>query len=661
MGVVETGVGRRMSDEHEECRSPEDEVVVLRRRVAELERVNKCLSDQVSAACRQSGYDLLDTIPDIVYTTDRQGIVRSMNRAVKEMFGFEPSEIIGTRYNRWAHESEWGKTEAALAEVLQGGRVTHRIAVSDKEGRERYVEISVSPLMVKGRIEGTQGVVRDVTAHHDAERCVRESEATLRALFNAVRESIFLVEPDGRVLALNETAARRLGHSVEEMIGRKPTDVVPSRMSHNLAERREAVIRQVAETGQAAHFEDERAGISFEISMYPVFDAGGTVANVAVFARDVTEHKQLQRQLQESEERYRVVVETAGETIAVVDAQGVFAFMNTTAAQRLGGQAADLVGKTMWELFPKEIADRQVQTVRRVIETREGVNVIVPTVVQGELRWYNTTVEPLKDSAGAVTAALLVARDIHELRTAQQELETYREKMIRAEHVASLGTLSAMLSHEMTQPLTVIRLSIQNAMETLAGTALPPTVLEDLKDALAEVSHVTAIVRRLREFTGRLSDGAVANISLAATAHRVMRLLEESARKARVALEVHSLEELPPIQACGRDVEQIFFALAQNAIQAAAGTRDRFFRVLGAQRDGGVELQFADDCGGIAPEVLEHIFEPFFTTKPPGEGTGLGLCLVERIVSQAGGRLKVDSHWGQGTTFFVTLPIETKP
>jgi PAS domain S-box-containing protein len=331
--------------------------------------------------------------------------------------------------------------------------------------------------------------------------------------------------------------------------------------------------------------------------------------------------------------------------------------MNATAGRRLGGQPADFVGKTMWELFPKDIADRQVGTIRKVIQTMVGVNTIVPSYVRGELRWYNTTVEPWKDSAGKATAALVVARDIHELRTAQQELETYREKMIRAEHLASLGTLSAMLSHEMMQPLTVIRLSIQNALETLAVASVPPTVREDLNDGLAGVSDAAAIVGRFRDFARRTSDKKVESVSLAVVARRVVRLLEEGARKARIVLDVGQLDDLPALHANGKDVEQVFFALTQNAVQAADGSRDHSFRVVGACRGDSVELQFADNCGGIAPEIVDRVFDPFVTTKPAGEGTGLGLCVVHRIVSQAGGHMTMDSRWGEGTTFFVTLPI----
>jgi C4-dicarboxylate-specific signal transduction histidine kinase len=116
------------------------------------------------------------------------------------------------------------------------------------------------------------------------------------------------------------------------------------------------------------------------------------------------------------------------------------------------------------------------------------------------------------------------------------------------------------------------------------------------------------------------------------------------------------LGSLPPIYSNERELEQLFFALLDNAIQAADGKKDRKVLVSGTMRDEHIELRFSDDCGGIAPEHIDKLFEPFFTTKPPGEGTGLGLCIVQRIVAQAGGRIRVKNKPGTGLTFFVTLP-----
>lgn len=641
--------------------------------------------------------------------------------------------------------------------------------------RRRVAELEQANTRLREQLRaGGRPCPEDLVANGQVERQWRESEGRLRALFNAVTESILLVDRAGRVLMLNDTAAQRHGRSVDEMIGRRPSDAAPALIAPEVAAEREAVIREVFETGRAAHHEDERLGRIFEQSLYPVLGADGHVTGVAIFAQDITERKraeeeirtlqqqtefilgaaktvvsivdsdfntryvgprplygpyegkkcyeyvrgldhpcpecavpealatkqavvrdrvlpregsrpiqvttipfqaadgrwlvaevsvdiserkQLERRLRESEERYRAVVETAGETIAIVDARGVFRFMNRTAGQRLGGAPDDFVGKTMWDLFPREIADLQMAHIREVIASGQGRHVIAPAQVRGGLRWYNTSVEPLRDSTGEIVAALILARDIHELRTAQQELETYREKMIRAEHLASLGTVGAMLSHEMTQPLTVVRLSLQNALATLARTPGPPTVGEDLRDGLAEMANVEAILRRFREFAVRSAERTRGEICLAAVAQKVFRLLEESARQAAVTLRAERLEEVPTLTGCAKDIEQVFFLLTQNAIQAADGTRDRTLCIRGQTRDRHVQVQFADDCGGIAAEMVPHLFEPFVTTKPVGEGTGLGLCIVQRIVSQAGGRLTVDSRWGEGTIFTITWPI----
>ena len=539
-----------------------------------------------------------------------------------------------------------------VAETRQSLRVTDEYAGI-------VMDHSLYPVLDEGGcVEYIIIFSRDITDQRKAERAVYENEEMLRVLFNAVTESILLTDREGVILMLNETAARRFGKTPAEMTGTRMTDMGEELLPRDLAESRRKHIETVVRTGAAVRFEDVRAGMHLDVNMYPILDERGAVRRIAIFCKDVTERKQLEQRLKESEEKYRTVVESAGETIAIVDEQGVFLFMNGTAGRALGGKPSGFIGKTMWDLFPKEIADRQAAAVLKVIRTGLAHAALAMSYVGGQWRWYGTTIEPLRDSENRVTSALLIARDVHELQTTQRELDAYREKMMRAEQLASLGTLSATLAHELTQPLTVVRLSLQNAMKGLDGIECPATVLEDLGDGLAEISNITAIIERIRNFARKTSGRTVTEVVLAVTARRVMRLLEESARKARVALEVGQLEELPPIQIYEKDIEQVFFSLAQNAIQAADGRKDRCLRVTGTHQDGMVELQFTDDCGGIAPEHRGRLFEPFFTTKRAGEGTGLGLCIVQRIVSQAGGRIRVDSRSGEGTTFFVTLPIE---
>ena len=137
----------------------------------------------------------------------------------------------------------------------------------------------------------------------------------------------------------------------------------------------------------------------------------------------------------------------------------------------------------------------------------------------------------------------------------------------------------------------------------------------------------------------------------------MIEFLSESAKRVKVELQLDDWDEIPPMYWTENDLEQLFFALVNNAIQAADGTKARWLIIKGFMKDQNIELQFSDNCGGISPDDLDKIFEPFFTTKPPGLGTGLGLCIVQDIITRAGGGIRVESKFGQGTSFYVTLPV----
>jgi len=327
------------------------------------------------------------------------------------------------------------------------------------------------------------------------------------------------------------------------------------------------------------------------------------------------------------------------------------------AGERLGGRPEDYIGKTLWDAFPKEIADRQAGSVRMVIDTGQGMNYVVKTELQGQARWYNTTIEPLRDSGGKVIAVLAIGRDIHEARQAEMELEAYREKMAAAERLASIGTLSATLAHELTQPLTVIALSIEDSLAELEKTSCPQTVTEGLWDGLSEVSNITAIIERFRNFARKSSEKTIDKVKLGAVAERIVKLLNKSAQQAGIKLHLGRLDKLPAVYLNEKELEQLFFALLQNAVQAADGKEGRELVIDGVVKRGLIELRFSDNCGGIQPENLDKLFEPFFTTKPAGEGTGLGLCIVQRIAERSGGGVRVENRPGEGATFIVTLGI----
>jgi signal transduction histidine kinase len=146
-------------------------------------------------------------------------------------------------------------------------------------------------------------------------------------------------------------------------------------------------------------------------------------------------------------------------------------------------------------------------------------------------------------------------------------------------------------------------------------------------------------------------------VDVKAVAEKIIQLLSEKAQRKNVHLHLTEMDCLPRITMNERDLEQLCFALIENAIQASDGQNARQLTISSAVKGRIVELCFSDDCGGIAQENINKIFKPFFTTKPPHQGTGLGLHIAQEVVSHLGGKIHVESQFGEGSTFFITLPI----
>jgi C4-dicarboxylate-specific signal transduction histidine kinase len=242
-------------------------------------------------------------------------------------------------------------------------------------------------------------------------------------------------------------------------------------------------------------------------------------------------------------------------------------------------------------------------------------------------------------------------------KRSQQQLAEYQHKMFRAVQLASLGTISATVAHELNQPLTVMRLFLQQNLRALSQPdADHAKISESIEETLEEISNAESIVNRFRRFARKSSPTAVTQVNLSETAERVVASLAESARKAKLEIEVE-FDDVATISGNAAEFEQVFFVLIQNAIQASVPFKDQHLKIKAEQSESHVMITFSDDCGGVAEEYAEKIFEPFFTTKPE-TGTGLGLCILDRIIKRYRGELKIENISGQGITFNIKLPID---
>jgi PAS domain S-box-containing protein len=247
--------------------------------------------------------------------------------------------------------------------------------------------------------------------------------------------------------------------------------------------------------------------------------------------------------------------------------------------------------------------------------------------------------------------------DITERHEAQQQLDAYHLKIARAEKLASVGTLSATLAHELSQDLTAISLPIQTALAALEARDDLEDTRSDLKEACAAVREAVSRVAQIKAASRQSWENDIQCVALDQVCQKVTALLAPSMERARLEVHIECTGASLKLWADNADMEQLFFSLVENVIQAADADRDNRLVIRIDREEGQFELSFADDCAGIAPEHLPRVFDPFFTTKPPNVGTGLGLFIVKSIVERAKGKIELESQPNEGTTVKVILPI----
>jgi len=705
------------------------------------------------------------------------GEIVFVNTAYCKYFGKTSKELIGSNFKYLIPEGDrLSVMDNIISLTIDLPIMTQEHKVYAPDGQIKWQRWTNRALFDEhGRAVSFQAFGEDVTERRNTEEALHESEIRYRTLFETLPVGVGLAALDGRIIDANSTMLRMTDFSLEEIKQSNVRDVY-----HNPDERTR-LLKQLQQDGLIRDFQAElkrKDGSTYHANLNVTAVKIRDETVLVTVAKDITEQRNMERALAESEEKYRTLVECARDPIFIIDERGVFLFANKVGAKTLGYQPEDLVGKTLWDLFPKEIAERQAANVRKAIETGQGINSISLTEIQNKPRWYSATIEPLRDDHGRATAAMVIARDIDDMKRAEEqiqklssavdssisgiaigdtegnltyvnrsfiemwgyddenevlgrntlefwqipdegsklidmlrdrggwigeltakrkdgsafdvqicatlvkdehgkpismmgsfvdisetklkeeELSRYRGQMARAEQLASLGTLSATVAHQLTQPLTVIRLSMDNALDELEASSSSETVIRRLKDSVTQVSNITSIIERFRNFARKSSGRTVAEVNLKTVAVRIARLLSESARSASILLRVRNMDDLPCSWMNENDLEQLFFALIENGIQAADGKKTRQLVISGALKDKHIELRLSDNCGGIAPENINKIFEPFFTTKPRGQGTGLGLCIVKDVVSRIGGHIRIESKFGEGTTFIINIPIE---
>jgi PAS domain S-box-containing protein len=393
---------------------------------------------------------------------------------------------------------------------------------------------------------------------------------------------------------------------------------------------------------------------------HPVQDASGGV-EFAGAVMDITEAKQAEDALRESEQRFRDYAETASDWLWETGPDHRFTHLSEQLAA-IGVIPALRIGLRRWD-FATDV-DEEPEKWRLHIEALEARRpfrgfVFRVAASDGSTRYISASGKPVFDPAGCFVGYRGVGSDVTAAVRAEQAEEALHKTQAELAHVArvmTLGELTASIAHEVNQPLAAIVTNGEVCLQWL-DRDVPDLaeVREGIGDMISNGRRASEIVRRLRALAKKTGTQKVA-VNLNDAISEVIPLVQQEAVSHRVSLRLELAPTLPAVLGDRVQLQQVILNLIVNGMEAMAPVTDRPRElVVRSQLDaGGLVLVAIEDAGiGIDPENAKQLFNAFFTTKPSGMGMGLSIC--RSIVESHGGRLWASRNAGPGATFQFAL------
>ncbi len=404
------------------------------------------------------------------------------------------------------------------------------------------------------------------------------------------------------------------------------------------------------------------------------------------------------------------LVEALPQMILCKDLEGRFTFANQRFCNELGRSIDQILGRTDFDFFPRELAEKYRHDDRMVLDSGEVLDVVEEHVTpKGETLYVQVMKSPLRAQDGTILGLQgifwdVTARRRAELklkeqnvilqdlarseREAHEALKAAQSRMVETEKLASLGQLVAGVAHEINNPLAFVANNVgvleRDVRDMIALIKLyrgegeqalsPAEVAAKIEQIAAELDleytlgnlprlidrtreglrRIERIVKDLRLFA-RVDEGEWNEIDLNPGIESSVNMVQGYARKQGVRLAAE-LTPLPPLRCKPARLHQVVVNLLTNAIDASPSDGVVTVRSRRDPDANSIVIEVSDQGPGIDPAIRERIFDPFFTTKPIGQGTGLGLSISYGIVQEHKGTIEVTPNPGRGATFRVRLP-----
>lgn len=617
--------------------------------------------------CKATFENLFELSPEALILVDSKGNISRMNVQGEKLFGYDRQEVVGKDHDILVPEGQKEKHATALKAYMRQPRIRVMgiglgLQARRKDGSQFAVDIDLGPIVIEGELFAIS-VVRDATERKKLEDGLLESEKRYHGLYDSIREGILRMDLSGHILGANKALVNMLGYPPNELSLNTNQQMTPEKWQ---AKEANVVQKQVIERGYSDEYEKEyiRKDGSFvpvSLRLWLIRDESGQPSSMWGIVRDITEQKQAEQALRESEEKYRSLFTNMSLGYAycemVFDKNNqpndfIYIEVNDSFEKLTGLKRTGVIGKRVTEVIPSinETHPEIIPTYGKVVQTGE------PTAFEVFFQplqiWLSIVV--YRPKIGYFVA---IFENITEHKEAEETLLNRTRALEDAN--SELRQFAYVVSHDLREPLRIIT-SFAQSLEKRYRNKLDKTADEYIDFIVDGTTRMQNLIDDILTYS-RVGMRAVPFEPV-----DMEKVFQDAVANLKISIEETNAQityDPPPvISGDPAQLAQVMQNLLSNAVKFHRQGVNPVIHVSAKQDMDEWVFSVRDNGIGIGHELFGRLFTLFQRLNPQDKykGSGVGLAVAKRVIQRHGGRIWVESQPGQGSTFYFSIPLEPR-
>jgi PAS domain S-box-containing protein len=506
-------------------------------------------------------------------------------------------------------------------------------------------------------VKTTSGAAADITEHGNAEDFLKAGNEKFRQLIANSFDMLVLIDPNGIQQFVSESCEKILGYRPDELINIPVIEnmIHPDDQGKIIEIFRNSIING---SGGAQYRHRHKNGGWVYLEAFGTNQFNNPCINSIVLnVRDISERKSAEEALRESEEKHRILLDDSSDPIFTFYPDGQYRYVNKAFADGVGRKTEEIIGRKIWDVFPKDEADKRFAAVKWVFENGEEKILEVRVPRPDGDRWYLTTVKPIMNENGTVITVICISKEI---TTRKQGEVALRESEARMRELnATKDKFFSIIAHDLRNPFNSI-IGFSDLLTKQVQEKDYEGIVNYSQIILNSSQRAMDLLMNLMDWS-RMQTGRIEFVSecidMVELTNEVLKLLNSSSRQKSIAVNT----EFPPLAFALADkamISTVLRNLISNAVKFTHPGGEIVISAKPKQKEWVISV--SDNGVGIKKEAIGKLFridESYSTLGTQNEkGTGLGLLLCKEFVEKHNGKIWVESEEGKGSKFHFSVP-----